>query len=426
MTHTLSLDIRFLKRFTRRLHQAGVPAHQLEGMVTAIARWMGYRCEIWSGPTAVFLALHRDEEAESGNGQVGSGEAGDELEEHVQLPMQLIRLRPGTINLADTTELYGMGDALISGRLTLQEAYQQLKKPRNGLLYPVWLRLLATGVISGSFVVMLSGSLAGALTATVAGLFLALLYENAGKALKAGGMEAIAAVLVTLAVYAAHHYLAGIDPASVIMSGLIVLMPGMSLTIAVTELSTDHLSSGSARLAGALIVILKLTLGVLIGTVMADWLGWGTAADTAMLSATVPAWAQWPALLASAVGFALIFNVRGRDVWLAVLAAVIGYSVSRAGVMAGGVEFGVMLAALVIALMGNLLGRALLLPASLIRVPGIILLVPGALGYRTISNVLTHGNPNSQETAILVATMVIALVGGLLVGNTIVPPRRHL
>jgi uncharacterized membrane protein YjjB (DUF3815 family) len=205
------------------------------------------------------------------------------------------------------------------------------------------------------------------------------------------------------------------------MSGLIVLMPGLSLTTAVTELSTGHLSSGSARLAGALAVLLKLSLGVLLGTVMVEWLGWDQPGTLLAGSAAPARWVQWPALLVSAFSFAVIFNVRMQEFHLAVLAAVAGYLVSRLGVIVGGVEFGVLLAALVIALLGNTLGRALRLPAALIRVPGIILLVPGSLGYRTVSNVLVQGDPSSQDTAILVATMVIALVGGLLIGNTLVP-----
>lgn len=409
MTQVLPLDVRFLKRFTRRLHQAGVPAHQLEGMVQAIANWLGFRCDIWSSPTAVFLTLRGK----------------DDDEDHQHIPMQLIRLEPGSTNLADTSELYGLGEALIKGQKTLADAFNDLKKPCRQL-YPEWLRMLSGGLISGSFAVMLSATWAGAVTAAVAGLAVGLLYANAGKALRAGGMEAIAAMMVSLLVYAVNSQMEGLIPAVIIMSGLIVLMPGLSLTIAVTELSTDHLSSGSARLAGALIVLLKLSLGVLIGTVIAEWLGWDRSGLLTFGAVAPPHWVQWPALLVSALSFAVIFNVRLGEFPLAVLAAVTGYLVSRFGAILGGVEFGVLLAALAIALLGNTLGRALRLPAALVRVPGIILLVPGSLGYRTVTNVLVHGEPTSQDTAILVGTMVISLVGGLLIGNTLIPPRRYL
>lgn len=340
--------------------------------------------------------------------------------------MQLMSLRPGTTNLADTAELYGMDEALILGRKTLDEAYRELMTPRDPSLYPLRLRILCGGVVSGTFALMLSSTWLGAFTATVAGVLVGLLYAHAEKAVRAGGMEAIAATVVSLLVYAVHSQISGIEPSGIIMSGLIVLMPGLSLTIAVTELSTEHLSSGSARLAGALAVLLKLSLGALLGSVIAQWLSWDTAGGSSFGTGRPPDWVQWPALLLSAIGFAVIFNVRLREFHIAVLAAVAGYLVSRAGVMLGGLEFGVMLAALVIAVLGNLLGRVLRLPAALVRVPGIILLVPGSLGYSTVTHVLVRGSPSTQETAILVATMVIAIVGGLLIGNTLLPPRRYL
>lgn len=409
MTQKLPLDLRFLKRFARRLHQAGVPAHQLEGMMKAIARQLGHRCEIWSSPTAIFLTLCDDRDDE-----------GNQL-----IPVQLMSLEPGITNLADTTELYEMGEALTQGQLSVEDAFQRLGEPSNPL-YPGWLKILSGGMLSACFSLMMSSSWQGAFTALGAGLLVGLLYAWGGRAVRAGSMEAIAAALVTVLVYAANSFEAGIQSGIIIMSGLIILMPGLSLTTAVTELSTEHLSSGSARLAGSLAVLLKLSLGVLLGTFAAEWLGWDVPGALALGARPPAEWVQWPALLVSALSFGVIFNVRLREFPLAVFASVVGYAVSRLGAILGGVQLGVMLAALVIALLGNSLGRWLKLPAALVRVPGIILLVPGSLGYRTVTNVLLGGDPSSQDTAVLVFSMVIALVGGLLIGNTIVPPRRHL
>jgi uncharacterized membrane protein YjjP (DUF1212 family) len=410
MTQPLPIEVRFLKRYAKALHQAGVPAHQLEGLTQAIARWMGYKCDIWSSPTAVFLSLRtRDDE-----------------DEQKPLPMQLVRLRPGAINLAVNAELYEMGENLIAGRLTLEAANELLKQDKVPLLYSRAAQVLAGGLVSGAFAVLLSSSWLGASVATLAGLVVGVLPIALPHSQRVGSLEALAALAVSLFVYGFNAIFAAVDTASIIMSGLIVLMPGMGLTIAVTELSTDHLSSGSARLAGALVVLLKLALGVLVGSVIAGWVGWNTAGTLHWGAALPPGWFQWFALPLAGLAFAVLFNVRHRDIYLAVMAAVTGYAVSRAGVIMGGVEFGILLAALVVALLGNLLGRWMRRPASLLRVPGIILLVPGALGYRTVTNVLLHSNANPQETALYAAILIVALVGGLLIGNTIVPPRRFL
>ena len=409
MTQPLPLEVRFLKRYSRALHQAGVPAHQLEGLIQATARWMGYKCDFWSSPTAIFLSLRtRDDDDEQ------------------PLPMQLVRLHPGAINLAATAELYDLGEDLVEGRLTLEEANQRLKEDVGSALYSPSLQVLAGGLVSAAFAILLASSWLGVLIALIAGVLVGLLPVLLPHLQKAGSLEALAALAVSLFVYACNAGFAGINSPTIIMSGLIVLMPGLGLTIAVTELSTEHLTSGSARLAGALVVLLKLALGVLVGKVIAGWFGWTDSGSLQWAMASPPGWFQWPSLLLCGLAFAVLFNVRYRDMYLAVFAAVTGYAVSRAGVIMGGVEFGILLAALVVGLLGNLLGRWLRRPASLVRVPGIILLVPGALGYRAVTHALLDTNANPQETVLLASILVIALVGGLLIGNTIVPPRRFL
>ncbi|MEJ8569345.1 threonine/serine ThrE exporter family protein [Elongatibacter sediminis] len=410
MSHSLPLEVRFLKRYARRLHEGGVPAHQLEGLVESVAVAVGYRCEIWSSPTAVLMAVRQP----------------DDDEDQQPLPMQLIRLRPGPVNLANTTELYALAEDLQEQRIDLESAYEALRSRDVTPLYPASVRVMSSGLVSGAFALMLATGWLGAATAALAGMLVGLLSTSESRALREGNLDAVAAVLVTLLVYGLNHHLAGIDPTAVILSGLIYLVPGLSLTIAVTELSTDHLSSGSARLAGAGVTLLKLVLGVVIGTVVAHWLGWDAPGDRLSSVMAPPAWVQWPSLLVAALGFGVLFSVRPVDFPLAVLAAVTSYVVSRFASAMGGVEFGVLVAAFAVAVLGNSLGRLLRLPASLVRVPGIILLVPGALGYRAVTNLLLHGTANPQETALTVAILLVSLVGGLLIGNTVVPPRRHV
>jgi len=183
----------------------------------------------------------------------------------------------------------------------------------------------------------------------------------------------------TFLVFALNRIVPGLDVFVIIMSSLIVLIPGLGLTIAVTELSTDHLASGSARLAGALATLLKLSLGVLIGTVIVGWFGWSVDIESAARLPVPPDWFRWPALLASAFSFAVLFSVRKKEFHIAMLAAIVSYVISRAGVAAGGLEFGVLLASMSVAVLSNLYGRIFKQSGTLVRVPGVILLVPGRL-----------------------------------------------
>src|SRR3546814_3400985 len=60
---------------------------------------------------------------------------------------------------------------------------------------------------------------------------------------------------------------------TVVIAALIVLMPGMPLTNAVNELTSQNLISGTARSAGAISTMLKLTVGTMIALTAAPVLG---------------------------------------------------------------------------------------------------------------------------------------------------------
>ena len=408
MSIQLPLEVRFLKRYARQLHSAGVPAHQFERMMTALADKLGFNCQVLSSPTAIFLSFHYQ----------------DDEDDQRPIPMQLERMDPASINLGNTAELYSLGNNLLDGELSIEKAHVDLRNWQPEQLYPLWLQIICWGLTGGAVAVMLSASWAGIAAASLTCALLGVLVTQAGDALREGGLEAIAALFSTFLVFALNRFVPGLDVYVVIMSSLIVLIPGLGLTIAVTELSTDHLASGSARLAGALVTLLKLSLGVLIGTVIVGWFGWSTDIGSMAHLPTPPDWFRWPALLAAAFSFAVLFSARRKDFLIAMSAAIVSYMISRAGVAAGGLEFGVLLASMSIAILANLYGRVFKQTGALIRVPGIILLVPGTIGYYGATALFLDGGANLTDTTLLAMRLLISLVGGLLFGNTLLPPRR--
>lgn len=408
MSTQLPLQVRFLKRYARHLHSAGVPAHQFERMMTSLADKLGFNCQVLSSPTAVFLSFQYQ----------------DDDEDHRPIPMQLLRLSSPSINLGNTSELYRLGNEVVDGEIGAEQAYEQLRGWTPRQLYPTWLQVVCWGLSGGSVAVMLGASWAGIATAAISGMFIGILVTLASDTLREGGLEAIAALLSTFLVFTLNHVVPGINVFVVIMSSLIVLIPGLGLAIAVNELSTDQLASGSARLAGALVTLLKLSLGVLIGTVFIKWLGWTVVQESQVYLASPPDWVRWPALVLASFSFAVLFSVRKREFVIAMLAAIISYVISRLGVAAGGLEFGVLLASMSIAVLANLYGRLFKQPGALIRVPGIILLVPGTIGYSGVTALFLDDGAGLTDTTLLAFRLVISLVGGLLFGNVLVPPRR--
>ncbi|HWS79074.1 MAG TPA: threonine/serine exporter family protein, partial [Thermomonas sp.] len=211
---------------------------------------------------------------------------------------------------------------------------------------------------------------------------------------------------------------------TVIIASLIVLLPGMALTNAVNELTSRHLVSGTARFAGALTTILKLTIGTAIALTIAQLAG---LQPEARAWRPQPDWVEWTALLAGAYAFAVLFRAHRRDYPLVMLAAASGYLISRYGGQAFGPQAGVFLAALITTAAGNAYARWVHRPGALVRLPGIIMLVPGSIALRgVISLVQAQDIGAGQEAAMAALNTLMALLAGLLFGNLLVPARRNL
>ncbi len=76
--------------------------------------------------------------------------------------------------------------------------------------------------------------------------------------------------------------------------------------------------------------------------------------------------------------------------------------------------------------LANLYARIAKRPGAVIREPGILLLVPGSVGFRSVSFLLDRDTSLGMDTALLLLTLLVSLVAGLLFGELLVSPRRSL
>ncbi len=194
MNNQLPLEVRFLKRYARKLHTAGVPAHQFERMMTALSDKLGFDCEVLSGPTAIFLSFHYQ----------------DDEDEQRPIPMQLLRMYPPAINLGNTAELYELGNELLDGQIDVAQANTDLRGWQPEQVYPLWLQIICWGLTGGAVAVMLSASWVGIAAAALTCALLGVLVTQAGAVLREGGLEAIAALLSTFVVFSINTLVPGL------------------------------------------------------------------------------------------------------------------------------------------------------------------------------------------------------------------------
>ena len=84
------------------------------------------------------------------------------------------------------------------------------------------------------------------------------------------------------------------------------------------------------------------------------------------------------------------------------------------------------LGGLLLGALANLYARYMHRPGAVIREPGIILLVPGSVGFRSVSYLFERDTTLGMDSFILLITLLISLVAGLLFGDLLVSPRRSL
>ncbi|HXD50354.1 MAG TPA: threonine/serine exporter family protein, partial [Burkholderiales bacterium] len=210
---------------------------------------------------------------------------------------------------------------------------------------------------------------------------------------------------------------------SVVLASLIALLPGLELTTAVRELSTQHLVSGVARLGGAIATLIKLAFGTVVASQICQGL------QLVPINAPpepIPLWAQWIALGFGSFSFAVLFRSARRDILLAMSASALGYLVTYYGGKQFNPQFGVFLAGMTMAALSNVYARVYRRPGALVRIPGIILLVPGSVGFLSLSQIAQRDVFLGVNSAITLLSILILLVAGLLFGDLLVPPRRAL
>jgi uncharacterized membrane protein YjjB (DUF3815 family) len=280
------------------------------------------------------------------------------------------------------------------------------------------------GLSAAAVAVILHTGWAGVATVAAIGVLIGLLVLAASSWPNiAAASDAIGALVATFAATFVAVWVTPIEVRSVVIASLIVLLPGMTLTTAVRELSSQHLISGTARMMGAVATLLKLAFGTVAAIQLCRLFG---LEPLPMPAQQVPVWTEWAAVVVAGFSFAVLFRSALRHYPIVVGAVILAYVCTQLGGEQVAPAFGVFLGALVIGAVANLYARLAHRPGALIREPGIILLVPGSVGFRTLNFVFERDVMLGIDTAITLVTLLLAIVAGLLFGDLLVPPRRKL
>jgi uncharacterized membrane protein YjjP (DUF1212 family) len=392
--------VEFMIRLARALHNYGTPTHQTEDTLDAIARRLGVPAQFLATPTSIMMS------------------AGPTREERVHL----VRVEPGDQELGKLGEVHDVARSVVRGELTPALGTARLAAIETGPPpYRGAIRVLAMGLSSAAAARFLGGGMREIGVAGMIGLVIGVLGYLAERSPAVHRLfEPLAAFVASVLAAAAAHAAGPLSVYLCTLAGIIILIPGFTLTVAVTELSNRHLVAGTARLFGAFTTLVVLAIGVAIGgTLMTTLLG----ALPTVTPEPLPEWTLAIALFAAPLGFAVLLKALPRDVPWILLTCGLGFAGTRAGSAILGPELGVFIGAVVVGLAGSAYGNIARRPAAVLRVPGILLLVPGSIGFRGLTALLDKQVVPGVETAFRMITIAVALAAGLLIASVVAPSR---
>lgn len=382
------------------LHRFGAPAYRIEEVLGQIAQRFEIFASFLSTPTSITAAFGQKE----------------------QQRVYLTRADPGEINLGKSSRIEALAHALVEERVTLIQAATELdaivEAPSDyGALVTTFAYALASGAVARLF----GGNWTSMLVATGIGWVIGLMAVCAGRwprfarlfEMSAAGVSALLAAWAAeiLGPYSMHVAM---------LAGLIVLVPGMTLTTAVTELATNNLVAGTARFMGAIVTFLKLGFGAAMGAHLGR-LWFHPAADVPVVAAY---WVDWPGLIVAAISLSVILQAEWRDMLPIVLVSCAGLVGLHVGSQTLSVELSPFIAALAATLGSHIFARYTHKNPSITQVPAILLLVPGSVGFHSVSALLERNILSGMQTAFNVAITSVGLVAGTLVAGLILPPMK--
>ncbi|PKO88635.1 MAG: hypothetical protein CVU18_06665 [Betaproteobacteria bacterium HGW-Betaproteobacteria-12] len=389
----------FLRDLGRAMHVSGAPAQDLEAALQEIGQRLGVRVEGFAVLT--FLAL--------------TVVAGDQSRR-----VELLRLPPYDFNMARLIEL----DALCREIASVDELDGYAERLATIMRQPPpwsgWGFVLMGFPLSASVALLLRGGWVEALCGGLIGMAFVAGYLLFARIPRLG--PAVPVILCTLAALAAQG-LAQLLPQQVpfisAVAGIVLLLPGFMITIAMSEIATQNYLAGTGRLTGAFVLLFLMGAGLAIGTQLS--LAWWPALPLPEAVPVLPAWTIWAAIAGLGVSLIAVLQAPLAAVNVSVGACLLAWAVySLVDARMGGVV-GAFAAALAVACAGHLYQYLSKRPAALVQIPGLITLVPGSMGFRGV-HALIH--QDSAAGISLMTDMVLTgavLAVGLLLADNIMP-----
>jgi len=385
----------------------GCPAYRSEEVVRIVAEREGYGAQVFAIPTGMLLSLSHPD---------------------LSSPLlRMIRVKDWGMDLDRLTLVDAIFNDVIEHRITIEKARQKLHElAQRPPPYSANLRLLATALASGSMAVFLRGSAIEVVAAAVTGVFVGVLTSflrknTSGRLLG----DFLGSLLAGVMAWGLTFLRPDLSREVVVLSGILTLLPGMTLTTGLGELAYKNLVSGSAKLMEAFMGFLLILSGIALAIAI-EQLSFGKPGGVMLRGKGMDFPIQLVALLAASFAAGVNFSLPRRYLWTTLFSSGAGWLVILLGARRLPSYLVAFFAALVLSLFANIFARSTQRPAQLVQLPGMLLLVPGSFGVLSLEAFLRGEFLGGAAKGFEMILTAGALVTGILLANVVLPAKKIL
>ncbi|KKE80443.1 threonine/serine exporter [Bacilli bacterium] len=220
---------------------SGAETYRVEDTMNRIANSFGApNAQSYATPTAINFAIDADSEA------------------------KMLRIRKrSTADLSKIAEVNSISRKIAAGEIDLGRAFLLLQEVEKGKLYPAWLQILASAIVSGCFAIMFGGRWEDFLPAVIAGGigFAGMLSFERFVDIRFLA-EFLGAFLIGISSLLFIHYGFGTSLDLVIIGAVMPLVPGLLITNAIRDLMAGHLVAGVSKGVEASLTAVAIGAGI--------------------------------------------------------------------------------------------------------------------------------------------------------------------
>lgn len=369
----------------------GGPTSRLEDKIAEAGKSFGYEVETWCTPTGLFIS-------------VTDGE---------QTITTLERIRDSRYIFSDFLFYGQLLDQLSAGAITLEEADEQIQSFKSNK-YRSYLVAISAFFIGFLASYIKFGYIRGAM---VSGLITCIVYALkrplARRLNYSGVFSDFISCLIAFSLSLVFVYFTEMPLVIFVMGSLLLIVPGLTLTAAISELAEHNFVSGTVKMVKAMLIVVAMGVAyILVENAIFSFDIPRTITNQLVTPSTLVDndWFQMLSRTVLIAAFCIFFHIPLRAIPGAVFCGLASVIVLDRFLEPQFFVLASFLAAFTVGIISLVLARIYKWPSQIFSTPGILSLVPGLLALSTFYNIDSSGE---GQVAYRVALTSGAIVFGL-------------